>query len=158
MLHLAGRSATVWTVASLPTNVPPRGRSATIWTRSPMAESSLRGAGVVGAVASPGRAAPGTVMAHDRKHRTRLTSLNVGSESHQRVPPSEVVAGVDESVVALRLGRRQRRPALLVPQLAEVLGEPRDDPGQRRHRSPQLGQHHMVVGGEPGPQLELLAL
>src|SRR5262249_7144112 len=34
--------------------------------------------------------------------------------------------------------------------------EPRDLPGQRRHRAPQLGQGDVVVRGVPGPQLHLL--
>ncbi|MCO5546650.1 hypothetical protein L7F22_000084 [Adiantum nelumboides] len=38
---------------------------------------------------------------------------------------------------------------------AQLAGEARDRPRQRGHRTPQLAQRHVVVGGDPGPQLDV---
>src|SRR5690606_13309151 len=74
-----------------------------------------------------------------------------------RPPPRQVVPGVDQRIVAL-LGRgRQRRATDVVPALPQVLGEPGNLPGQRRHGPPELGERDVVVRRVPGPQLDLLA-
>src|SRR3712207_1388353 len=74
-----------------------------------------------------------------------------------RLPPCQVVPGVDQRVVGAARPGRQRRLPEVVPALAQLAGEPRDRPRQRRHRPPQLAERDVVVGGEPGPQLDLLA-
>src|SRR5882762_3075300 len=69
-----------------------------------------------------------------------------------RVPPREVVPGVGQRVVrVLRRGRQRRSPGVL-PALAQLPGEPGQRARQGGHRPPQLAEHHVVVGGDPGPQ------
>src|SRR5690606_21456632 len=60
-------------------------------------------------------------------------------------PAGQIVPGIHQGIVAAGRRGRQLRPAAVIPQLAQVLGEPGDLPGQLRHRSPQLRQRHMVV-------------
>src|SRR5215216_2334297 len=101
----------------------------------------------IGTVAGPGRAAiahcsrrtwqrgndPSFRSTEDRP----LTPLLAGSfppphVPFHRAPAGQVVLGVDQRVVPVGHGR-QRRAAVVVPQLPQVLGEPRDLPGQGGH-------------------------
>src|SRR3954454_20549514 len=70
-------------------------------------------------------------------------------------PASEVVPGVGERVVLIAGRRRQQRAAGVLPPLAQFMREPRDGAGQRPHVAPELGQGDVVVGGHPGPQLDV---
>src|SRR5690606_37552469 len=71
--------------------------------------------------------------------------------------PGQVVARVDQRIVPAGWCFWQLGPPPIVPQLPQVLRKSRDLPGQLRHSSPQWGQRHVVVGGEPRPQLDLFA-
>jgi hypothetical protein len=84
------------------------------------------------------------------------TSCSAVPGGLHRPPAGEVVAGVDERVVGARGLGWQLGPADVVPPLPQLAGEARHRARQRGHRTPQLGQRDVVVGGEPRPQLHLL--
>ena len=81
-----------------------------------------------------------------------------GSPAQRRldhVPPLAVEAGVGQCVVRIGRRRRQGGPARVLPALAQLAGEPRQGARQRRHRTPELAESDVVVGGDPGPQLDV---
>src|SRR5690606_26568524 len=87
----------------------------------------------------------------------QLSTLAGGTPRARHGPPArQVVPRVHERVVPPSGGLRQGGLARVVPQLPQLLGEPGDLRRQLRHRAPQLGERHVVVRGEPRPQLDRL--
>ncbi len=81
----------------------------------------------------------------------RLSNPDVISRNRSRL----CLASTRASWASRGRGGIRGRPAVL-PELPQLAGEARDRRRQVGHRPPQLAQHHVVVGADPGPQLDRL--
>src|SRR5689334_14347638 len=99
---------------------------------------------------SPAWGSPGFYVTGDDRQFRGSAAVEVLLDDF---PAGKVVLRVREGVVLVGGGRRELRLSGVLPPLAQVPREPRQLPRQRRHRAPQLGQRHVVVRREPGPQL-----